>query len=267
MTKTEILPPPPPQLTRYKMIVEYRGTDFSGWQRQKDVPSIQQSIEEAIKAFSGQGVTIHVAGRTDAGVHAYGQVIHVDLAPFSKPMDGFEIGKAINYHLKPAPIAIVDVQATHAGFSARFDATNKLYRYRIITRPSRLAIEDGLAWLSYRTLDVTAMHEAAQHLLGHHDFTSFRDSECQAKSPLRTLDRLDVTARPYDSVGGIEIHIEAEAQSFLHHQMRNMTGTLHMVGEGKLKPADVKSILEAKDRKAAGPTAPAEGLYLMRVDY
>jgi tRNA pseudouridine38-40 synthase len=255
------------ELTRYKMIVEYRGTNFSGWQRQKDVPSIQQAVEEAIKAFSGQDVTIHVAGRTDAGVHAFGQVIHVDLAPFSKPMDGFEIAKAINYHLKPAPIAIIDTQIVNGDFNARFDAVNKLYRYRIVARPSPLAIEEGLAWRSYRTLDHNAMHEGAQYLLGNHDFTSFRDSECQAKSPVRTLDRLDVTARPYDHIGGVEVHIEAEAQSFLHHQMRNITGTLHMVGEGKLKPADIKTILEARDRTAAGPTAPPDGLYLVRVDY
>ena len=253
--------------TRYKMTVEYRGTHYSGWQRQQDVPSIQQAIEAAIQKFSNQTVTIHAAGRTDAGVHAYGQVFHVDLAPFSKPMDGFQIAKAINAHLRPAPIAILDVETVSEEFHARFNASNKLYRYRIITRPSPLAIEQGLAWLFYRPLNVKAMQEAAQHLIGKHDFTSFRDSECQAKSPIRTLDRLDITTRPYDNHGGQEIRIEAQAQSFLHHQMRNITGTLHLVGEGKWQPHDVKTALDAKDRRQAGPTALADGLYLMRIDY
>lgn len=256
-----------PHITRYKMTVEYQGTDYKGWQIQENVPSIQQDIEEAIFAFSSQRVTIQAAGRTDAGVHARGQVFHVDLAPAKKPMSPFEVYKAINAHLRPAPISIIDAQIAAPDFSARFDATNKLYRYRIINRRSLLGIEKNLAWLVYQPLDVQAMHEAAQYLIGKHDFSSFRASECQAKSPIRTLDRLEITSRPYDPCGGQEIWIEAEAQSFLHHQIRNFAGTLHMVGEGKIKPADIKNILAAKDRTKAGPTAPPNGLYLMRIDY
>lgn len=254
-------------MTRYKMTVEYKGTDYAGWQRQVDVPSIQESIERAITAFSAQTVTIHAAGRTDAGVHAQGQVIHFDLEPMKKPMDAFEISKAINAHLRPAPIVITHAQETAPDFHARFGAVNKLYRYRIINRRALLGLDQGLAWLCHKPLNVAAMHEAAQYLLGHHDFTSFRASECQADSPMRTLDRLDITARPYDDHGGAEIWIEAEAKSFLHHQIRNFAGTLHMVGEGKWQPTDVKTVLEAKNRCAAGPTAPSDGLYLMRIDY
>lgn len=254
-------------LTRYRMTVEYKGTDYSGWQRQKHVPSIQQSIEEAITKFSGQDITIHAAGRTDAGVHATGQVIHFDLAPTKKPMDAFEVAKAINAHLRPAPIVITHGEVARADFHARFDATNKLYRYRIVNRACPLGLEKNLAWVQYKPLNVQAMHEAAQYLIGKHDFTSFRAAECQANSPIRTLDRLSVTARPYDNHGGTEIWIEAEAQSFLHHQIRNFAGTLQMVGEGKWKPSDIKAALEAKNRAAAGPTAPPDGLYLMRIDY
>lgn len=253
--------------TRYRMTVEYKGCNYAGWQRQKESPSVQEEIEKAIYKFCHQDITIHAAGRTDAGVHAVGQTIHVDFAPFKKPMDAFEISKAINAHLRPAPIVITHAQETRPDFHARFDATNKLYRYRIISRPCPLGIEQNLAWLTHRPLDVEAMHKGAQYLLGHHDFSSFRASECQAKSPMRTLDRLDVTSRPYDNHGGQEIWIEAEARSFLHHQMRNFAGTLHMVGEGKWQPEDIKTALEAKDRNKAGPTAPPEGLYLMRIDY
>ncbi len=252
---------------RYKATVEYRGTDYSGWQRQKDVPSIQQAVEEAITAFSGQDITIQAAGRTDAGVHAMGQVIHFDFAPRKKEMDPFEITKAINAHLRPAPIVISHTEEVTDDFHARFDAINKLYRYRIINRGTPLSIEKGLAWLCHKPLNAVAMHEAAQHLLGHHDFTSFRAKECQAKSPMRTLDRLDVTTRPYDNHGGQEIWIEAEAQSFLHHQMRNFAGTLQLVGEGKWQPSDVKIALEAQNRAKSGPTSPPDGLSLMRIDY
>ncbi len=253
-------------ITRWKMIVEYRGSDYSGWQRQQNASSIQEAIEDAIFGFSHQKVEICAAGRTDAGVHAYGQVFHVDLEPFSKPMEPFEVAKAINAYLRPAPISIVSAEIVSDKFHARFNAVNKLYRYRLINRRALLGIEKGLAWLCYKPLNVAAMHKAAQYLIGHHDFTTFRATECQAKSPIRTLDRLDVTERPYAS-GGTEIWIEAEALSFLHHQMRNIAGTLELVGQGKWKPEDVKKALEAKDRKVGGPTAPSDGLYLMRVDY
>ncbi len=254
-------------MTRYKMIIEYYGAGFAGWQRQRDVPSIQQSIEEAIFKFSGQEVDVTVAGRTDAGVHACGQVAHVDLNEFSKPMDGYRIAKAINAHLRPKTIAILDVSEVKTEFHARFDAKNKLYRYRILNRPSPLTLEHGRMWQIRKVLDVNAMQEGAKHLLGHHDFTTFRDSECQAKTPMRTLDRLDIVAKPYDGCGGIEIGIEAEGKSFIHHQVRNMVGTLSLVGLGKWAPEDVKAALEAKDRTKGGPTAPSDGLYLVRIDY
>lgn len=252
---------------RWKFIIEYKGTDFSGWQRQDNAPSVQQNIEEAIEKFSGQVVTLMAAGRTDAGVHACGQVAHADLADFSKPMEEFEVAKAINAHLRPAAISIVRAERVDEEFHARFAAVNKLYRYRIICRSAPPAIENGLVWHLKRPLDAGAMQAAAQVLIGHHDFTSFRDSECQAKSAEKTLDRLDVSARAYDECGGKEIMIEAEARSFLHHQVRNMAGTLVLAGEGKIGPAEMRGILEARDRTKAGPTAPAEGLTLMRVDY
>ena len=253
--------------TRYKITLEYNGQGYAGWQRQNDVLSIQQVVEEAISRFSNQNVSISVAGRTDAGVHARGQVFHVDLSPFSKPMDDFAILKAINAHLRPHPISVIDVQKTNKDFHARFSATNKLYQYRIVNRSGAPALDRGLCWHLGKGLNVEAMREGASALLGHHDFTTFRASECQAKSPMRTLDRLDITARPYDTCGGVEIIIEIEAQSFLHHQVRNIVGTLSLVGQGKWQPENVKAALEARDRTKGGPTAPADGLYLMRVDY
>lgn len=254
-------------VTRYKMTVEYKGSDYYGWQRQPNVPSVQESVERAIHAFSNQEVSVQVAGRTDAGVHATGQVFHVDLAPFSKPMDEFNILKAINAHLRPQPISILRVEMVNDEFSARFDAVNKLYRYRIVNRPGFLTVDRDLAWHIGPDLDVAAMREGASHLIGHHDFSTFRASECQANSPMRTLDRLDISERPYGECGGREIIIETEGQSFLHHQVRNMVGTLSLVGRGKWQPIDVKTALEAKNRADGGPTAPADGLYLVRVDY
>lgn len=252
---------------RWKLTIEYRGTDYYGWQRQPDLPSIQQSIEEAIKKFCQQDITIFVAGRTDAGVHACGQVAHFDLDYNDRPLDGYSLMKAINAHLRPAPISIIAAEEVDSEFHARYHAANKLYRYRIIQRPGFLALERGLAWHFKRPLDVAAMQEGAQYLLGHHDFTTFRDAECQAKSPMKTLDRLDVTVKAYDNCSGQEIWVETEAQSFLHHQVRNMVGTLSLIGEGKWRPEDMKAALEACDRKKGGPTAPADGLYFMRVDY
>ncbi|MCB1783756.1 MAG: tRNA pseudouridine(38-40) synthase TruA [Alphaproteobacteria bacterium] len=254
-------------MTRWKLTIEYKGTDYAGWQRQNDVPSVQQAIEEAISKFSGQDATLHVAGRTDAGVHACGQVAHVDLEPFKKPMDPFEVSKAINAHLRPQPVAIVKAEIVSDDFHARFSALNKLYRYRILRRGAPPALEQGLVWHYKKPLDVGAMREGAAHLLGHHDFTTFRDSQCQAKSPFKTLDRLDLFVRPYDDGGGEEIYVETEGRSFLHHMVRNMVGTLVLVGEGKWQPGDMKVALEARDRTKGGPTAPADGLYLVRVDY
>ncbi|MEM7651146.1 MAG: tRNA pseudouridine(38-40) synthase TruA [Pseudomonadota bacterium] len=255
-------------MTRYKLTIEYQGTNYCGWQRQKeDAPTIQGEIEKAIKAFSGQDVTIQCAGRTDAGVHAWGQVAHVDFEEFSKPMEPFEITKAINAHLRPQPISIINTEVADDEFHARYGAKNKLYVYRILNRQSMPAIEAAHVWHIRRPLDAKAMHVAAQILLGQHDFSTFRDSECQAKNPVRTLDRLDVIAKPYDYFGGVEINIEAEAMSFLHHMVRNIVGTLTLVGEGKWSEQDLKAALEAKDRTKGGPTAPADGLYLKRILY
>lgn len=254
---------------RYKFTIEYNGTDYAGWQRQEagGPATIQAAIEDAIYGFSQQRIRLHTAGRTDAGVHARAQIAHVDFKPFTKPMEPFEITKAINAHLIPQRISILKTEAVDDDFHARYSAHNKLYVYRILCRRSFAAIEKGLVWHHKRPLDPDAMQEAAQVLVGHHDFTTFRDSECQAKSPMKTLTRLDVSANPYDSCGGLDIRIEAEAQSFLHHMVRNLVGTLSLVGEGKWNTEDVQAALAAKDRQAGGPTAPAAGLYLARIDY
>ncbi len=252
-------------MRRYKLTIEYRGSNYSGWQRQPNVPSIQQAIEEAIHKFSGQNAEITVAGRTDAGVHATGQVAHVDLDEFTKPMDEFSVMKAINAHLRPQPISIINVEIVPKDVHARFSAVNKLYRYRIINRAAFLTLDHGLAWQIGKFLDIPAMREGAKYLLGHHDFTTFRDSECQAQSPIKTLDRLDILERPYP--GGSEISVEIEGKSFLHHQVRNIVGTLSLVGVRKWQPSDIKTALEHKDRTQGGPTAPSDGLYLVRVDY
>ncbi len=253
-------------MMRYKLTIEYQGTNYYGWQKQPNLPTIQGEIEKAIKAFSGQSAEITTAGRTDAGVHARGQIAHVDLHDFKRTMEPFEIAKAINAHLRPQPISILNVENVADDFNARFDAQNKLYIYRIINRQAFLTFDKDLAWHIKRPLDVHMMHQAAQFILGKHDFSTFRDSECQAKNPIRTLERLDVQS--FQTFNGVqEILIEAEAQSFLHHMVRNIVGTLSLVGEGKWKPEDIIRALQAKDRKAGGPTAPPDGLYLVRIDY
>lgn len=252
---------------RWKLTIEYDGSDFSGWQRQEPgVPSVQETVEKAIEQFCQQQVTIHVAGRTDAGVHAWGQVAHVDL-DLADRYTGFHVVKALNAHLRDVRVAIIAAERVADDFHARFSATNKLYTYRVINRPSPLAIEAGCAWVVHPDVDVAAMQAGAKHLLGHHDFTSFRDSDCQAKSPIKTLDRLDIEIQPYDLNGGVEIRFQAEARSFLHHQVRNMVGTLVQVGLSRFTPGDVADILAARTRTAAGVTAPPDGLYLARIDY
>jgi tRNA pseudouridine38-40 synthase len=248
-------------LKRWKLTIEYNGQPYAGWQYQDGVSTVQSEIEKAIKGFCQQDIRLHVAGRTDAGVHARGQVAHIDLDYGDRPLSGHELARAINAHLRGKGIMILSAEEIGEDFHARFSARNKFYLYKIINRPMPLALENGLAWHVFKPLDDQAMHEAAQHLLGHHDFTTFRASECQAKSPMKTLDRLDVIR------DGEEIRFEVEGRSFLYHQVRNMVGTLALVGEGKWKAADVKAALEAKDRTKGGMTAPPDGLYLMRIDY
>lgn len=245
-------------MTRFKLTIEYDGGGFVGWQRQDNGPSVQQALEEAIHGFCGEAVETFAAGRTDAGVHALGQVAHFDLA---RESTADTVRDAINFHLKPKPVAILTAELVPPAFHARFSAKARLYRYRIVNRRSPLTIDRGRAWLVTPPLDAVAMHAAAQRLVGHHDFTSFRASLCQAASPLKTLDVLDVV-RVED-----EIHVTARARSFLHHQVRNMVGTLKLVGEGKWTGDDVAKALRAADRSAAGPTAPADGLYLVEVQY
>jgi tRNA pseudouridine38-40 synthase len=240
------------------LTVEYDGGGFVGWQRQDNGPSVQQALEEAIHRFCGETVDCIAAGRTDAGVHACGQVVHFDLGREAGPDT---VRDALNFHLKPAPVAVLKAEIAEADFHARFSAKARLYLYRIINRRAPLAIERGRAWLVWAPLDAGAMHAAAQLLVGHHDFSSFRASLCQAHSPMKTLDVLDV-ARTDD-----EVRVTARARSFLHHQVRNMVGTLKLVGEGKWTRDDVARALAARNRAAAGPTAPAEGLYLTEVWY
>jgi tRNA pseudouridine38-40 synthase len=244
--------------TRWRVTIEYDGTTFVGFQRQANGPSIQAALEEAIEKFSGERVTVHGAGRTDAGVHALGQVCHFDL---ERPREPDTVRDAINAHLRPRPIAVLEAEAAPDGFHARLSAKGRVYLYRIVNRRAPLAIEAHRAWLVQGPLDAAAMHAAAQRLIGRHDFSTFRASECQAKTPVKTLDVLNVSRR------GAEIEVEARARSFLHHQVRNMVGTLRLVGEGKWTADDLAAALEARDRRAGGPTAPADGLYLVRVAY
>jgi len=243
---------------RYKLTIEYDGGPFAGWQRQANGPSVQQALEEAILAFAGETVVVKGAGRTDAGVHALGQVAHIDLARDWTPDT---VRDAINAHLRPAPVAVLGAEAASPDFDARFSATKRHYLYRILDRRPPPALDRGRVWHVRGRLDTEAMHAAAQALVGHHDFTTFRAAECQARTPMRTLDRLDVSRE------GGEIAIRASARSFLHSQVRSMAGALKKVGEGRWKVGDVGAALAARDRTRAGPVAPPEGLYLVAVDY
>ena len=245
-------------MTRWAIKLEYDGTPFVGWQRQVTGPSVQSTLEAAISRLSPTPITVTAAGRTDAGVHAAGQVAHLDL---ERQMSPEQLLAALNYHLKPHPISVLQAAIVPNDWSARFTATGRAYLYCILNRPARPALLAHRAWHLPRPLDLAAMRQAASHLLGRHDFTSFRAAACQASSPLRTLDRLDVT-RAADMV-----EITAEARSFLHHQVRNMVGTLRLVGEGRWQPDDVARALAARNRAAAGPTAPPDGLYLTAVRY
>ncbi len=245
-------------MARYKLTIEYDGQGLAGWQRQDNGFSVQQAMEEAVVAFCGEAATLHVAGRTDAGVHALGQVAHVDIR--REAGDG-TIRDAINAHLRPARISVLRAEQVDESFHARFSAISRTYLYRIINRRPPLTIDRGLAWWVPPELDAESMNEAAKVLLGHHDFSTFRTVRCQAKSAERTLDRLDVQRQ------GEEIRIYAQARSFLHHQIRNIAGTLREVGEGRWTRDDLQAALDARDRRKGGPTAPACGLYLVEVVY
>ena len=243
---------------RILITIEYDGGPFVGWQRQDNGPSVQTAIENAAKAFIHAPVAVVGAGRTDAGVHATGQAAHIDVP---EKFTANRVMEALNSHLSSVPITIQGASEVPGDFHARFTAIGRRYLYRILPRRQPPALDVGRVWHHKQKLDPELMARAAKHLLGRHDFTSFRASQCQAESPLRTLDRLDIETR------GDEIHIHTEARSFLHHQVRNITGTLALVGTGKWHPDNMKTALEAVDRSAAGPTAPAHGLYLIGVDY
>lgn len=245
-------------MPRYKLTLEYDGAPFVGWQRQENGPSVQAALEDALFAVSGERATAHGAGRTDAGVHAFAQVAHVDL---ERAWDPFRLGEGLNALLHPHPVAVLKSEVADPSFDARRSASARLYFYRIVNRRAPLALDRGRAWRVKPPLDAAAMHEAAQALVGRHDFSTFRDSQCQANSPIRTLDRLDVMRH------GDEVLIEASALSFLHRQVRSMVGSLVEVGVGRSSRADLKAALEAADRSRCGPVAPAFGLYLAKVDY
>jgi tRNA pseudouridine38-40 synthase len=245
-------------MPRYKLTLEYDGAPFAGWQIQADQRTVQGVLTAAIEALTGEKSLVQGAGRTDAGVHARGQVAHVDVA---RNWDVDTVRDALNAHLRPHPIAILSAERVSDNFNARTSAIKRHYVYRIINRRPDLALEAGHAWRVPRPLDTDAMHVAAQRLVGKHDFTTFRSTECQAKSPVKTLDVLSVERN------GQEITVTAVARSFLHSQVRSMVGSLEVVGEGKWSADDLARALAARDRTACGPVAPPDGLYLMRVDY
>ena len=245
-------------MPRYRLLVEYDGSPFVGWQRQDNGASVQGVLEAAVEKLCGHRIAISAAGRTDAGVHATGQVAHVDL-PRDYPAE--TVRAALNYHMNPQPVAVVEATVVDDGFHARFSATGRSYLYRILNRRAPPALErKRVLWLPM-ALDAEAMDAAARRLIGHHDFTTFRARDCQAASPMKTLDVLRVTRM------GEEIHVVAEARSFLHHQVRNMVGTLQLVGRGSWSIDRVTQALEARDRRAGGPTARPDGLYLTGVRY
>jgi tRNA pseudouridine38-40 synthase len=245
-------------MPRYKLLIEYDGSPFVGWQMQDAGLSIQGLLTGAVEEFCGERVRVRGAGRTDAGVHALGQVAHVDLA---KSWEADTVCNALNAHLRPQPIAVLAAEQVPETFDARFSARQRHYLYRIVNRRADLALARGKAWRRPRALDDAAMREAASRLLGRHDFTTFRDAACQSRSPVKTLDRLDVER------DGEEVRISAAARSFLHSQVRSMVGALVAVGEGRWTADDLSAALAARDRSACAPVAPPQGLYLVRVDY
>jgi tRNA pseudouridine38-40 synthase len=245
-------------MPRYRITIEYDGTPFLGWQVQASGPTVQGTLVDALRAFSGESVRITGAGRTDTGVHALGQVAHFDLARDWEP---WKLREALNFHLKKNPVVVRDAAVVPSAFDARFSARARHYLYRILARKAPPALDRNRVWWVPRDLDPAAMAEAARPLLGHHDFTTFRAAGCQARSPIKTLDRLDV------AVAGEEIRISASARSFLHHQVRSIVGSLKLVGEGRWRPGDMERVLHARDRAACGALAPSRGLYLVSVDY
>jgi len=245
-------------MPRYRLLIEYDGRPYHGFQAQGELPSIQGSIERAVKGFCGEALRLQAAGRTDAGVHAAGQVVHVDLA---KAWKAEVVRDALNAHLVPEPIVVLEAAVAPEGWHARFSATRRRYRYRILNRRSPPALDQGRVWHVKKPLDAEAMHAAAQVLVGHHDFTTFRDLACQAKSPMKTLDVAAVRRE------GEQVLLEFASRSFLHRQVRSMTGSLAEVGTGRWSADDLAAALEARDRKACGPVAPADGLYLSGVEY
>jgi tRNA pseudouridine38-40 synthase len=250
-------------MTRYALTVEYDGRPYMGWQRQAHGPSVQQHIEEALARIVGEEPIVHCAGRTDAGVHALAMRAHVDLTTRegAKPLTAFRLMEALNAHLRPEPIAIVAAQVMPDDWHARFSCIARAYEYRILNRRAPLTFEQGLVWRVPQKLDSDRMQAAARHLIGRHDFTTFRSAQCQADSPLRTLDRLDVVRE------GERITVHARARSFLHHQVRSMVGCLALVGMGTWQSDDVRAALEARDRSALGHNAPPDGLYFVAADY
>jgi tRNA pseudouridine38-40 synthase len=245
-------------MTRFALTVEYDGRPFMGWQRQSHGPSVQEAIERAASAMTGEDIAVHAAGRTDAGVHAAAMRAHLDI---KKPVTPFRLMEGLNALLRPSPVAILACEPVADDWHARFSCLGRSYEYRIINRRAPLALEAGLAWRIPKPLDAAAMHAAAQLLIGRHDFTTFRSAHCQADSPLRTLNRLDVAR------SGARISVIAEARSFLHHQVRSMVGCLALVGEGKWSASDLKAALEARDRDALGFNAPPDGLYFTGARY
>jgi tRNA pseudouridine38-40 synthase len=245
-------------LTRFRLTIEYDGRPFMGWQRQAHGPSVQQALEEAVGAITGEVAVLHAAGRTDAGVHALAMAAHVDIA---KPIAPFRLGEGLNARLRPLPVAVLKAEAVAEDWHARFSCIGRRYVYRIVNRRAPLALESGRAWQVAVPLDAGAMHEAAQTLVGRHDFTTFRSAHCQSESPVKSVDRLDVVRN------GDVIEVHAAARSFLHHQVRSMVGCLQLVGRGKWSGADLKAALEAKDRAALGLNAPPDGLYFAAARY
>lgn len=245
-------------MTRFRLTIEYDGRPYMGWQRQGHGPSVQQAVEEAIHAITGEENAVHAAGRTDAGVHALAMAAHVDI---ERPISAFRLADAINAKLRPQPVAVLYAEEVAEDWHARFSCVGRRYVYRIVNRRAPLAIEAGRAWRVPVVLHADVMHKAAQALVGRHDFTTFRSAHCQADSPVRTLDRLAVRRL------GEVIEVEAEARSFLHHQVRSMVGCLELVGRGKWTPKDMKRALEARDRAALGFNAPPDGLYFVEALY